>query len=173
MSVQAMIGAGLTIFGVMIAILRAIEKPKPRPKANQGAASIGIALGSSRRCARPSAWWPNPPWPRYGPDRRLGHSRFDCVKRISACFWLGVFGRPADTAPRWNPDGPQRIGQRYAGHDALLLALRGDVGMVSHSVVSYADPVVALLWLRCIARPLTVPGSGQRQASGPALILSR
>ena len=181
MSTQALLGAGLTVSGVMIAILFGHRKSETHAwETNQGRPGVGIALGLLAALCQAIGSLVAKPAMAEGMD-----PVFASAVRVSvACgahfclLWLGV----KVAAPSHRPSVPVLAQTALSGlvsvglgMTLLLLALKfGDVGMVA--ILSSVTPILVLplLWLRLHRSPAHGAWFGAAiTVVGTALVLSR
>ena len=181
MSVQAMIGAGLTIFGVMVAILLGQRKSESHAwESNQGRLGIGIALGLLAALCQAFGSLVAKPAMADGMDPIVASAiRVSIACGAHFCLlWLGAsVARPTrrPSLPVLAQTALSGLVSVALGMTLLLLALkRGDVGMVS--ILSSVTPILLLplLWLRLHRPPAYGAWFGAATSVvGTALILSR
>ena len=181
MSIQAMLGAGLTIFGVMIAILFGHRKRENHAwESNHGHLGIGIALGILAALCQSLGSLVAKPVMAEGMDPIIASAiRVSIACGAHFCLlWLGVtVARPTrrPSLPVLAQTVLSGLVSVALGMTLLLLALKlGDVGMVS--ILSSVTPILLLplLWLRLHRPPAYGAWFGAATSIvGTALILSR
>ena len=181
MSVQAMLGAGLTISGVMVAILFGHRKSENHAwETNQGHPGIGIALGLLAALCQAVGTLIAKPAMAEGMDPIVASA----IRVSMACaahyglLWLGAkvaLPTQRPTVPVLAQTALSGLVSVALGMTLLLLALRfGDVGMVA--ILSSVTPILVLplLWLRLRRAPAHGAWFGAAiTVAGTALILSR
>jgi drug/metabolite transporter (DMT)-like permease len=181
MSLQAAVGAGMTVAGVMIAILLGRRKAEDHAwESNRGHPGVGIALGLIAALCQAVATLIAKPAMATGMDPIAA-----AAIRVSvacAAHYVLLWSRVPIARPS-NPPCPRVIVQTALcglvgmaiGMTLLLLALRfGDVGMVA--VLSSVTPILLLplLWLHLRRPPARGAWFGATlTVAGTALILSR
>lgn len=181
MSIQTMLGAGLTIFGVMIAILLGHRKCENHAwESNHGHLGIGIALGLLAALCQALGSLVAKPAMAEGMDPIVASA----IRVSIACgahfflLWLGVTVARPTRRPSLLVLAQTALSGLVSvalGMTLLLLALKfGDVGMVS--ILSSVTPILLLplLWLRLHRPPAYGAWFGAATSIvGTALILSR